>query len=144
MNDSARILIAEDEPHLLKLLANILEEHGYTVELARDGLEAWSRVQRDPRIDLLLTDLRMPNLDGYELLGLLARLPEEHRPPCLVLTAVGGARDRERARALGAAGVMTKPFRALEVLEAVRAELVRTGASAAAALETPRVPRPVC
>ncbi len=126
MNETnARILIAEDEPHLAKLLASLLEEHGHEVEVAKDGLEAWSRVQRDPRIELLLTDLRMPRLDGYELLGLVAGLPATRRPPCLVLTAVGGARDRERALALGAEGVMTKPFRALEVLDAVRAELRR-------------------
>lgn len=130
MNESnARILIAEDEPHLLKLLAGVLSEHGHAVELARDGLEAWSRVQRDPRVDLLLTDLRMPNLDGYELLGLLGRLPAASRPPCLVLTAVGNSRDHARAIALGASGVMTKPFRALEVLEAVRAELRRARAA---------------
>lgn len=128
----ARVLIAEDEPHLLKLLASVLEEHGHAVELARDGLEAWSRVQRDPRIDLLLTDLRMPNLDGYELLALVAKLPAPLRPPALVLTAVAGRRERERALALGAVGVMTKPFRALEVLETVGAELRRARSVAAA------------
>lgn len=120
MSTPARILILEDEPHVARLVAGVLEERGWQVERAEDGREGWARVQRDPRVDLVITDLRMPYLDGFEFLELLRTLPETSRPPCLVLTGVGNARDLRMAMALGAAGVMTKPLRALEVLEAVR------------------------
>jgi CheY-like chemotaxis protein len=121
--DGARVLVVEDEPHLRRWVADLLEGHAHCVELAVDGLEAWSRVQREPRIDLVLTDLRMPNLDGFELLELLGKLPRETRPPTLVMTAIARPQERERALSLGAVAVMTKPLRALELLDAVRAEL---------------------
>ena len=72
---SYRILLVDDEPSIRVVLGAILEEAGYTVDVAEDGLSALRKIE-SAAPDLLLTDLRMPNLNGFELLEIMrARLP---------------------------------------------------------------------
>lgn len=101
------VLIADDETNLRKVLAALLRREGFTVLSAANGEEALSILER-ARVDLLITDLRMPKLDG---MGLLRRLQEEHRHiPTVVLTAHGTVDLAVEAMKLGAFDFMTKPF----------------------------------
>lgn len=106
--ESARtVLIADDETNLRKVLAALLRREGFSVLTASDGEEALALMER-ARVDLLITDLRMPKLDG---MGLLRRLQEEHKlVPTVVLTAHGTVDLAVEAMKLGAFDFMTKPF----------------------------------
>jgi two-component system response regulator HydG len=102
----ARILIVDDEPDVLGFMQQLLEQKGYEVETAPGGAEALLLVaERAPA--LLITDLRMPNMDGIEL---LSRLREQRRDlPSLVLTAAEDTSTAVRAMRAGAADYLTKP-----------------------------------
>jgi DNA-binding NtrC family response regulator len=106
--ESARtVLIADDETNLRKVLAALLRREGFSVLTASDGEEALALMER-ARVDLLITDLRMPKLDG---MGLLRRLQDEHKNiPTVVLTAHGTVDLAVEAMKLGAFDFMTKPF----------------------------------
>ena len=129
MDVNARILVAEDEIHLRRLISSVLESSGYSVDTVANGAEAWDRLRQDPDIDLILTDLHMPGVDGFELLRRVQGLPEPERKPVIVLTAVGQILQHAKAVELGAVRVMTKPFSSLEMLEAVKEHLTAKGAA---------------
>jgi CheY-like chemotaxis protein len=127
MDLNARILVAEDEIHLRRLISSVLESSGYVVDTVADGGEAWDRLRQDPGFDLIVTDLNMPGVDGFELLRRVRTLPEPQRKPVIVLTAVGQVMEHAKAVELGAGRVMTKPFSSLEMLEAVKERLAASG-----------------
>ena len=103
---NARILIVDDEPDALAFMQQLLEQKGYEVDLA-DGGEAALRLLAERAPALLITDLRMPHLDG---IGLLAKLRQEHRElPSIVLTAAGDISTAVRAMRAGAVDYLTKP-----------------------------------
>ena len=105
----ARILIAEDETASCELCARALTTAGHEVETARDGVEALDFLTREQgRFDLLLTDIRMPNMDGIALSLAAAR----DFPDLTILLMTGYADQRERAHGLDALihDVITKPF----------------------------------
>jgi len=124
---SCRILVVEDN-----ILVGTMYEHaldklqGGEVEIllehARDGVEALARIQRTPRIDLLVTDLYMPVMDGFSLVQQIRQDPELGRTPILAISA-GSAEARERAVEVGADEYLQKPFRTAEMLRVVRALL---------------------
>jgi CheY-like chemotaxis protein len=114
----ARILVVDDEPDILLLLRFNLESAGHEVLLAADGMKALERIEAD-HPDAVLLDVMMPVLDGW---GVLERLRDHPaHPPVLVVTAYPSAANEERARSLGAAGFVKKPFET----EALRAEVAR-------------------
>lgn len=102
-----RVLIVEDDRDSRRLLAELLERRGYVVETAVDGAQALERLAGGPRPNLILLDLHMPMLDGYQLRELLRADPELAAIPTIVMTAVPTI-DRKR---LGAVGVLPKPVR---------------------------------
>jgi two-component system, NtrC family, response regulator HydG len=103
---NARILIVDDEPDTLAFMQQLLEQKGYEVDLA-DGGEVALRLLAERAPALLITDLRMPHLDG---IGLLAKLRQEHRElPSIVLTAAGDISTAVRAMRAGAVDYLTKP-----------------------------------
>jgi two-component system cell cycle response regulator DivK len=104
-----RILIIEDNEPNLYLLTYILESSGYEVLAARDGLEGLSRAQIE-RPDLVLTDLQMPGIDGYEVARRLRTHPETAAIPVVAVTAYAMIGDRERALACGCVGYIEKPI----------------------------------
>lgn len=129
MDVNTRILVAEDEIHLRRLISSVLESSGYSVDTVANGSEAWDRLRQDPDIDLVVTDLHMPGVDGFELLRRVRGLSEPDRKPVIVLTAVGQIMEHAKAVELGAVRVMTKPFSSLEMLEAVKEHLTAKGAA---------------
>lgn len=105
-----RILVAEDEPHIRRILTTLLENAGFQVDLAEDGLEALRMLQGETPYDMVLTDLMMPGASGLDVLEALRAMPSRAGLPVVVLTAKGQDTDRDRAFALGASEFMTKPF----------------------------------
>ena len=119
------ILIAEDEPSLRENLQWMLEMEGYTVSVARDGLEAFEHACLSPP-DLVLTDVMMPVLDGYGLIKSLRQTSATAMIPIIMLTAKADRGDVRTAMNLGADDYITKPYRRDELLEAIRARLERS------------------
>ncbi len=113
------VLIAEDEPHIVESLSFVLELEGYAVRAALDG-EAALRELRSSAPDLLILDLMLPRLNGFEVLKTAKADPTLRQIPVIVLTAKGQAQDRRMVEEIGAEGFMTKPFSNREIVQRVR------------------------
>lgn len=101
------VLIAEDSMTTRLLEKNILESAGYEVVTATDGLEAYEILQQQP-IDLLVTDLEMPRMDGFTLTEKVRSLPATKSLPIVICTGKGSKEDRERGLEIGANAYLTK------------------------------------
>ena len=113
-----KLLIVEDEKRMVELLRKGLEEEGHTVVCAVDGLEGWD-LCRSYSFDMIILDIMMPKLDGYEL---AKRLRADKIPtPILMLTAKDSVQDIVRGLDLGADDYLTKPFSFNELLARLRA-----------------------
>jgi two-component system phosphate regulon response regulator PhoB len=117
------ILVVEDEPSLCQLLVNNLSFEGYSVEAVEDGVPALA-AHGARRADLIVLDLMLPQLDGFEVLRTLRERKDE--VPVLLLTARGEESDRVRGLSLGADDYLVKPFSVLELMARVKAILRRT------------------
>lgn len=117
---ATRVLIAEDEPHIVESLSFVLEREGYAVSVALDG-EVALRALRASAPDLLILDLMLPRMNGFEVLKAAKADPALRSIPVIVLTAKGQAQDRRMVEEIGAEGFMTKPFSNREIVERVRA-----------------------
>ena len=113
MTESTRlchILVADDEPHIGRIIKMKLEQGPFRVTLAYDGQEALDFVNNGEQLDLVLLDLMMPKLSGLDV---LKRIREQERfklLPCIILTAGGEAKHERDALELGATQFLTKPF----------------------------------
>lgn len=108
--NGTRILVADDEPHIRRILVTLLEAAGFEVDDVVDGVMALDRLRGDARYDLALLDIMMPGATGLEVLADLRTLSHRADLPVLILTAKGQDADRDEAFQLGAAAFMTKPF----------------------------------
>jgi two-component system response regulator MtrA len=117
-----RILIIEDSADLAAGLRYNLELEGFAVDTAEDGREGLRRA-RSEAPDLLILDLMLPGLDGYQILQALRS--EGHRMPVLILSARGEVEDKVRGFRLDADQYVTKPFPLLELIERVKSLLRR-------------------
>jgi two-component system response regulator AtoC len=113
-----RILVADDEPSLRELLTELLSDEGYTVDSVATGAEVLERLKSDTRYDLLLLDLRMPQIDGLQLLERLRN--EGDDIPVIMMTAHGTSSSAIRAMQMGAYDYLPKPFDNDEVLVVVK------------------------
>jgi DNA-binding response OmpR family regulator len=114
----ARILIAEDDADVRRLVALALEGEDHEVVTAADGMEALhAMAERLP--DLLLLDVMMPNLDGYGVLDHMASSGIKDHVRVMMVTAKGSERDAKRGLERGCDAYMTKPFDVIELLEKV-------------------------
>ncbi len=132
MTDSnkATILVCDDEPHIVHVVAAKLRNAGYQVETASDGQEAFDRaLARRP--DLIISDYQMPNMSGLELAARLRAEPALHDVPIVMLTARGFAIEPTELENTGIRCVMAKPFSPREVLAAARKLLDDAAAPAA-------------
>ena len=120
-----RVLVVDDEPMVREVLARYLSKEGFAVDVAEDGERALERLaETEP--DLVLLDLMLPKVDGYEV---FRQLRERTRTPVIMLTARGEETDRIVGLELGADDYVTKPFSPREVVARVRAVLRRTGSA---------------
>jgi DNA-binding response OmpR family regulator len=120
--DGARVLVVDDEPMVRDVLARYLAREGFAVDVAADGREALDRYVDGPP-DLVLLDLMLPAIDGYEV---FRRLRELGTTPVIMLTARGEQTDRIVGLELGADDYVAKPFSPREVVARVRAVLRRS------------------
>lgn len=106
----AKILVAEDEMDIRELIRLTLEFSGHEVGTARDGLEAVDIVSQDNSYDLILMDVRMPRMTGYEACRQLKQKASTKHIPVVFLSAKGQEAEVETGLALGAADYILKPF----------------------------------
>lgn len=116
---SKKVLVVDDEPYILRSLRMILEMEGYQVETATDGLEALKKVSEN-KPHLILLDIMMPHMDGYEVAKRIKEDPMTSDISILVLTAKGLEKDKMRSISLGVDEHLTKPFSPTKLLEKVK------------------------
>jgi chemosensory pili system protein ChpA (sensor histidine kinase/response regulator) len=112
------VVVADDSISVRKFVGRMLEKAGYRVRLASDGLEA-SEIIAEVGCHLVITDLEMPRMNGYELLAHLRQDPMTSRIPVLVVTSRAGAKHRDRAMKEGASGFLTKPVQEDQLISTV-------------------------
>ena len=103
-------LVADDEPHIGRIIKMKLEQGPFRVTLAYDGQEALDFVNSGEKIDLVLLDLMMPKLSGLDVLRSIRAQDNLKSLPCIILTAGGDAKHERDALELGATHFLTKPF----------------------------------
>jgi DNA-binding response OmpR family regulator len=122
MEDAKLILVVDDEPRMRRFMQMNLDLEGYRVIEAGNGLEAVNRVREDLP-DLVLLDVMMPEMDGFEALRLIRQTSSV---PVIMLTVKGEEDDRVRGLELGADDYVTKPFSPRELASRIKAVLRRT------------------
>jgi two-component system KDP operon response regulator KdpE len=122
MEDAKLILVVDDEPRMRRFMRMNLDLEGYRVIEASNGMEAIDRV-RDDLPDLVLLDVMMPEMDGFEALRLIR---ETSSVPIIMLTVKSDEEDRVRGLELGADDYVTKPFSPRELASRIKAVLRRT------------------
>jgi DNA-binding response OmpR family regulator len=118
---TARLLLVDDELHILKAAEFKLKRRGYHVDCAQDGQEAWEKVQANPP-NLVVTDLQMPRMDGLQLIGQLRDDERFVDLPAILLTAKGFELDHDDIISrLGVFEIISKPFSPRELCKRVEA-----------------------
>lgn len=121
-----KILVADDDKNICELLRLYLEKEGYTVVLANDGEEALTRFQAESP-DILLLDVMMPRLDGWQV---CREIRKKSEVPIIMVTAKGETFDKVLGLELGADDYVVKPFDAKEIVARIKAVMRRTGKTA--------------
>ena len=119
-----KVLIIEDEEILRESILNILEINGFSTIEAGDG-RSGVRLAKELVPDLILCDVRMPGLNGYQVLQTLRQDPVTAKIPLLLITAENIRNVRYQAQELGANGYLTKPFTTAQLLQSIAQELGR-------------------
>jgi DNA-binding response OmpR family regulator len=122
-SSAPRVLVVEDEPEMAGILTYILEDEGFLVTVARDGIQALQRLEGEP-VDLVVLDHMPPGVDGFEV---CQRIRARTTTPVLMLTALKESHHVVRGLELGADDYMTKPFNHRELILRIKSILKRTG-----------------
>ena len=130
-----QILVVEDDASLRKLMSAALKQHGYVTFLANDGLEALDVLEKT-NIDLIISDIMMPNMDGYELTRQLRKA--DFNLPILMVTAKETFEDKQEGFSAGTDDYMVKPFAFEELMARIRCVTRRSP------ILTPSDPSKVC
>lgn len=120
----ARILAVDDSASMRQMVGLTLKSAGHVVVSAIDGVDGLAKASDGDPVDLVITDVNMPNMDGLTLVRELRRLPQYRGVPLLVLTTEASAEKKQEGRAAGATGWIVKPFdpnRLLQTIEKVLA-----------------------
>ena len=121
-NPQANILIVDDTPDNLDLLAAILKKRGYQTHCAKNGLEAL-KIARSGRVELILLDIQMPEMDGYEVCEKLKTDSATSDIPVIFLSALDDVTNKKKAFAVGGVDYITKPFQIQEVVIRVASQM---------------------
>ncbi|MBI3677774.1 MAG: response regulator [Proteobacteria bacterium] len=119
MLEPKTILTVDDSRTMRDLLGNALREAGYSVVQAGDGQEALGALD-SIKPDLIITDINMPRMGGFNFIDQVRRNPRHRATPILVLTTESAPELKERARKSGATGWIVKPFDPARLLDAIR------------------------
>ncbi len=117
-----KVLIVDDEPHIVELVRVCLEDTDYEIVEAYDGQEALDVAQRE-KPDLILLDIMLPKMDGYEVCRKLKSSDDTKDIPVVMLTAKGQEVDKVKGFQAGADSYMTKPFSPLRLLTELEEKL---------------------
>jgi DNA-binding response OmpR family regulator len=117
------LLIIEDDVHMAYLLGYLAEKERFDVETIADGRLAIERIDTGPAVNLVLLDVMLPYLDGFELLARLRSNPVWKQVPVIILTSRTREHDAVRALGLGADDYLTKPFSPVELVARIRRRL---------------------
>ncbi|GEK47483.1 response regulator transcription factor [Bisbaumannia pacifica] len=117
-----KVLVVDDEPNIVLSLEFLMQQAGFEVTTAEDGESALARVA-EAGPDLILLDISLPDLSGFEVLERLRQTPRGATLPIIMLTAHGREVEREKGLALGADDYITKPFSTQALVEKVKALL---------------------
>ena len=120
------VLVADDEPHIGRIIKMKLEQGPFRVTLAYDGREALQVLEHEADIRLVLLDLMMPHMSGLDVLAAMRRDARWRDLPCIILTAAGQEQQQTSAMNMGANDFLTKPF-SPKKLYSRAAELVGIG-----------------
>jgi len=120
------VLVADDEPHIGRIIQTKLEQGPFRVTLVYDGAEALRALEQYPDVALVLLDLMMPIFSGLDVLGRMRGDLRWKDLPCVILTAAGQDQRYESAMALGVSDYITKPFSPRQLYARV-VELTTTG-----------------
>lgn len=123
--DQPRVLVVEDEPAQLEILAYNLESDGFLVSRARDGEEALLLIREDVP-DVIVMDWMMPHLSGIEVCRRLKSNPETRSIPIIILSARSEDEDKVRGLEIGADDYVVKPYSVVELMARVRSQLRRS------------------
>jgi two-component system, chemotaxis family, chemotaxis protein CheY len=117
---SRTILVVDDSPTVVKFVSFSLRNSGFNVVTACDGMDAIEKMSHLAEdVSLVITDLNMPNLDGYSLIGTLRQNERYCQTPIIILSSEDGADDRERGLKVGASSYLVKPFKSSLLLTEV-------------------------
>ena len=119
MAEKSRILLVDDEPSIVKMVGKRLEVEGFEVLVAMDGQEGLTKAQAE-RPDLIILDLMLPKLNGYEVCTMLKQDTRYQKIPIVLFTAKAQDKDEKLGMQCGANAYVRKPFRAQELLERIR------------------------
>ena len=120
-----RVLVVDDEPNIVMSLRYLMEREGFEVEVAPDGSTALEILAQRPA-DLVLLDVMLPDLDGYEVCQRIRTNPAWQGTRIIMLTAKGREIERDKGLALGADAYVTKPFSTRELVAQVKQMLEQT------------------
>jgi CheY-like chemotaxis protein len=126
------ILLCDDEVHILRAVEFKLSGAGHRVRCARNGREAWQHIERQAP-DLLVTDLQMPEMNGYELIQRVRANPATAQLPIILLTAKALEIAEGEAVRFSLARILTKPFSPKALLQLIEATLAQPAEAAASA-----------
>jgi two-component system chemotaxis response regulator CheY len=126
---SHHVLVVDDSPSIRRMIAVTLAAEGFEVSACSSGAEATNIAKTKP-VDVVVTDLNMPEVDGLELTRQLRLLPNTSKCPILILTTETSAARKDEAKTAGANGWILKPFREDALVRAIRSVCQRTGATA--------------
>ncbi len=119
------VLVVDDSPSVRRVVGNMLKQHGWEVQMARDGVEALEMITRETPAAVLL-DVEMPRMDGYELIATV-RAQEQYRTlPLIMLTSRAAAKHQQRAAQLGATAYLIKPYQDEELLNILNSHVYGT------------------
>jgi two-component system chemotaxis response regulator CheY len=117
---SQTILVVDDSPTVIKFLSFSLKSKGYQVVSACDGMDALEKMSGlAQNVDLIITDLNMPNLDGYGLIEAVRQNQQHHETPIIILSSEQDDEDKEKGLAVGASSYLVKPFKSAVLLSEV-------------------------
>jgi chemotaxis protein histidine kinase CheA/ActR/RegA family two-component response regulator len=109
------VLVVDDSPSVRRVVSNMLKQHGWEVQAARDGVEALELISSQPPAAVLL-DIEMPRMDGYELMATVRAQEQFRTLPLVVLTSRAAAKHQQRAMQLGASAYIVKPYQDEELI----------------------------
>ncbi|HOE67444.1 MAG TPA: response regulator [Candidatus Hydrogenedentes bacterium] len=118
----AKVLVVDDEPDLVEFIARLLRAEGFDVLTAYDGINAMDMTENE-RPDIILLDIMMPMVSGYEVCQQIKANPMTRNIPILCMTSAHSIDARARSRQAGAATVIVKPFTPAELVAQVRRHL---------------------